>query len=307
MPWLLVLAAVMTLLTACQQPPASHPSVSKAASPAEQFKSEGDAFMAKADYVSAIEKYRQAADLDPTALGPRFGLGTANSFLEKRPEAVMQFRWVLARADTGSIEYQEAHRWLVRVGALPAPAASVDAGQLSQPRPADASSIGRLVGRTEWPEVTPQRRLITGTLSLVGDEPFTQDVKRSRAFRLGDVYEFKDVPSGPGGGGDWRHDGLGRKGFCRGGQGYESDARSGHEPRPGVEVRTPACVARDRGWRQDGQPAVGGRSLPLQRQRPAPDHRHREGDDQQYQRVLVATRVRVRPEPVLQVNERHRA
>jgi len=196
MPWLLVLAAVMTLLTACQQPPASHPSVSKAASPAEQLKSEGDAFMAKADYVSAIEKYRQAADLDPTAIGPRFGLGTANSFLEKRPEAVMQFRWVLARADTGSIEYQEAHRWLVRVGALPAPAASVDAGQLSQPRPADASSIGRLVGRTEWPEVTPQRRLITGTLSLVGDEPFTQDVKRSRAFRLGDVYEFKDVPSG---------------------------------------------------------------------------------------------------------------
>ncbi len=196
MPWLLVLAAVMTLLTACQQPPASHPSVSKAASPAEQLKSEGDAFMAQADYVSAIEKYRQAADLDPTAIGPRFGLGTANSFLEKRPEAVMQFRWVLARADTGSIEYQEAHRWLVRVGALTAPAASVDAGQLSQPRPADASSIGRLVGRTEWPEVTPQRRLITGTLSLVGDEPVTQDVKRSRAFRLGDAYEFKDVPAG---------------------------------------------------------------------------------------------------------------
>jgi len=95
MPWLLVLAAVMTLLTACQQPPASHPSVSKAASPAEQLKSEGDAFMAKADYVSAIEKYRQAADLDPTAIGPRFGLGTANSFLEKRPEAVMQFRYII--------------------------------------------------------------------------------------------------------------------------------------------------------------------------------------------------------------------
>ena len=40
----------------------------------------------------------------------------------------------------------------------------------------------------------PCFRLITGTLSLVGDEPVTQDVKRSRAFRLGDAYEFKDVP-----------------------------------------------------------------------------------------------------------------
>jgi hypothetical protein len=196
MPWLLVLAAVMTLLTACQQPPVSHPSVSKAVSPAELLKSEGDAFMTKADYVSAIEKYRQAADLEPAAIGPHFGLGVANSFLEKRPEAIIQFRWVLTRADVASIEYQEAHRWLVRVGALTAPSALADAGQLTQTRPADASSIGRLVGSTEWPEITPQRRLITGTLSLVGDEPVTQDVKRSRAFRLGDAYEFRDVPAG---------------------------------------------------------------------------------------------------------------
>jgi hypothetical protein len=44
--------------------------------------------------------------------------------------------------------------------------------------------------------VTPQRRLITGSLTLAGDEPVTHDIKRTRAFRLGDVYEFKDVPPG---------------------------------------------------------------------------------------------------------------
>ena len=33
-------------------------------------------------------------------------------------------------------------------------------------------------------------------MSLVGDEPVTQDVKRQRAFRLGDGYEFRDVPAG---------------------------------------------------------------------------------------------------------------
>ena len=32
--------------------------------------------------------------------------------------------------------------------------------------------------------------------ALIGDEPVTQDVKRNRAFRLGDGYEFKDVPAG---------------------------------------------------------------------------------------------------------------
>jgi TPR repeat len=187
------LAAALFLGVACQQAPVSHPPVSSL-SPAEQLKVEGDAFMAKGSYVDAIEKYRQAADLDPAAIGPRFALGTAYSFLEKRPEAILQFRWVMSHADSGSTEYQEAQRWLTRVGALVAPTVVADASQKGQA--VDPSTVGRLVGKTEWPGVSPQRRLITGTLSLVGDEPVTQDVKRNRAFRLGDGYEFKDVSAG---------------------------------------------------------------------------------------------------------------
>ncbi len=192
---IVLLAAALFLGAACQQAPVSHPPVSTL-SPAEQLKVEGDAFMAKGDYADAVEKYRQAADLDPAAIGPRFALGTAYSFLEKRPEAILQFRWVLGHADAGSDEYHEAQRWLTRVGALVAPTLVADAGQKGQARPVDPSTVGRLVGKTEWPGVTPQRRLITGTLSLVGDEPVTYDVKRDRAFRLGDGYEFKDVPAG---------------------------------------------------------------------------------------------------------------
>lgn len=192
---IILLAAALFLGAACQQAPVSHPPAAQNLSPAEQLKAEGDKLLAKGDYVNAIEKYRQAADLDPAAVGPRFGLGTAYSFLDKRPEAIAQFLWVLGRADTASGEYQEAHRWLARVGALPAPPAAADATQ-SAARPGDPSTIGRLVGRTEWPGVTPQKRLVGGTMSLIGDEPVTQDVKRNRAFRLGDRYEFRDVPAG---------------------------------------------------------------------------------------------------------------
>jgi tetratricopeptide repeat protein len=192
---IVLLAAALLLGAACQQAPVSHPPGSTL-SQAEQLKVEGDAFLTKGDYVDAVEKYRQAADLDPDAIGPRFALGTAYSFLEKRPEAILQFRWVLSHADAGSDEYQEARRWLTRVGALAAPTVVADAGQKGEARPADSSTVGRLVGKTEWPGVTPQRRLITGTLSLVGDEPVTYAVKRDRAFRLGDGYEFKDVPAG---------------------------------------------------------------------------------------------------------------
>ncbi len=193
-PVLLLAAALV--LASCQQAPVSRPPTAKAVSPTERLKAEGDALMAKANYADAVEKYRQAADLGPAAVGPRFGLGSAYSFLEKRPEAIVQFRWVLDRADTSSTEYQEARRWLLRVGALTAPPTVADAGQREPARAVDPSSTGHLVGKTQWPEVTPQRRLISGSLLLTGDEPVTQDVKRTRAFRLGDAYEFKEIPAG---------------------------------------------------------------------------------------------------------------
>ena len=190
----LLLAAAL-LLAACQQAPASRPAAS-AVSPIERLQAEGDALMARGSHADAVEKYRQAADLDPAAIGPRFRLGSAYSFLEKRPEAIVQFRWVLDRADPSSTEHREARRWLLRAGALPAPALLADASQREPARAVDPSSAGHLIGRTQWPEVTPQRRLITGSLLLAGDEPVTQDVKRTRAFRLGDAYEFKEVPAG---------------------------------------------------------------------------------------------------------------
>ena len=140
---ILLLAAALVLGAACQQAPVSHPPVSTL-SPAEQLKTEGDAFMAKGDYVNAVEKYRQAADLDPAAVAPRFGLGTAYSFLEKRPEAVLQFRWVLGHADAASREYQEARRWLTRVGALSEPTVA-DAGQKDETRPVDDLGLERLL------------------------------------------------------------------------------------------------------------------------------------------------------------------
>jgi len=194
---IILLAAALLLGTACQQAPVSHPPTSEKLSPVEQLKAEGDAVLAKGDYGNAVEKYRQAIDLDPSAVGPRFALGSAYSFLEKRPEAIVQFRWVMSRADAGSSEYQEAQRWLTRVGALVPPTTTVaEASQKNEARPADPSTVGRLVGKTEWPGVSPQRRMLSGTMSLLGDEPVTQDVKRNRAFRLGDGYEFKEVPAG---------------------------------------------------------------------------------------------------------------
>ena len=66
MPLLLLVAAL--LLAACQQPPARQVPATSAVSPAEQMLTEGGALMAQGNYVTAVEKLRQAADLEPDAI-----------------------------------------------------------------------------------------------------------------------------------------------------------------------------------------------------------------------------------------------
>ena len=78
---LLLLAAL--LLAACQQPPALQAPVTSAVSPAAQLRAEGDALMAGGNYTGAVEKFRQAIDLEPASVPLRFALGSAYSFLDR--------------------------------------------------------------------------------------------------------------------------------------------------------------------------------------------------------------------------------
>ena len=102
----LLLGAAL-LLTACQQPPALQAPAASSLSPAAQLRAEGDALMAGGNYAGAVEKFRQAIDLEPTSVPLRFGLGTAYSFLDRRSEAIAQFRWVVANAAAESTEASE--------------------------------------------------------------------------------------------------------------------------------------------------------------------------------------------------------
>jgi hypothetical protein len=159
--------------------------------------------MAKGDHAGALEKYRQAVDVEPGSVPIRFALGTAYSFLDKRPEAIAQFRWVVVNASAESVEHQEARRWLVRVGALVPPAESAASGGKSEVASAEApskksepSGLGSISGRTEWPGLSPAQQPAEVILMLIGDDAATRDVKRRAGIALGNAYEFKDVPAG---------------------------------------------------------------------------------------------------------------
>lgn len=193
---ILLLVAVV-LLAACQQPPASKP-VASAVSPVAQLRAEGDALMARGDYVAAVEKFRQATDLEPSSVSLRFALGIAYSFLDRRPEAIAQLRWVMANASAESTEYQEARRWLLRVGALvesPAVAGRSDASDAASKK-VDPAAQGSVAGQTQWPGVSPAEHQIPIRISLAGSEDATRQVGLRRDVSLGERFEFKDVPEG---------------------------------------------------------------------------------------------------------------
>jgi tetratricopeptide (TPR) repeat protein len=197
-PRLLLVAAL--LLAACQQPPARQVPVSSAGSPAEQMLAEGGALMAQGNYVTAVERLRQAADLAPGSVAIRFALGTAYSFLEKRPEAIAQFRWVMANAPVESTERAEARSWLVRVGALvePLPAAGKAdvASSDATAKTVDPAAQGSVSGQTQWTGVIPAEHRLPVTIAIVGSEDATRELRQRTQIQLGERFEFKDVREG---------------------------------------------------------------------------------------------------------------
>lgn len=157
--------------------------------------------MARGEYASAVEKFRQATDLEPASVPLRFALGIAYSFLDRRPEAIAQLRWVVSNASAESTEYQEARRWLVRVGALVEPSPGVGgkpvvASTEAVSTEAESAAKGAIAGKTEWSGLDPTREPVKIKIALAGDEESTRSVNRKTTVALGEPYEFKDVPEG---------------------------------------------------------------------------------------------------------------
>lgn len=193
----LLLAAVV-LLAACQQPPA-HPPVTSGISPVAQLRAEGDALMARGDHAGAVEKFRQAVDLEPNSVSLRFALGIAYSFLDRRPEAIAQLRWVVANASPELTEYVEARRWLTRVGVVvesPTVAAKSDPAAPETVKQVDPAEQGSVAGQTQWPGVSPAAQPVPIRIALAGAEDATRQVGMRRNISLGERFEFKDVPEG---------------------------------------------------------------------------------------------------------------
>jgi hypothetical protein len=183
-PGIVLAAAALLVLVGCQRPAPPPQRVSP------DLASQAVSALAGGDYGRAADLYRQALQREPESLPLHYGLAVAASHLDRKDEAIREFRWVLEHGREGSAEVATARGWLGRVGALPRPAAVARDGAR-----ATASLSGRALA-AEGAE-TPPRPMSRLQLMLVGQPGGGAEEARYR-LRTDEEgrFAFKDVPPG---------------------------------------------------------------------------------------------------------------
>ena len=177
----------LTLVLGCASPPsAERPSAGR------DIAAEALAASARADWVHAAELLRQALQLDPSRADSHYHLGLAASHLDRRDEAVREFRWVLANVAPELPEAVEARRWLTEAGVLtrPGEAPTAPSDRITEETPGDSGLQGRVV----WADGRPTAR---EQLFLKG-APKSPNETLQWVMRTDDVgrFEFKRIPAG---------------------------------------------------------------------------------------------------------------
>jgi hypothetical protein len=194
-----LLAAVVAVVLGCQQAPPAPPSA-PTKSPAVVLREEGDALASRGDYAGAAAKYETALASTPDDLALRFAFGSALSYLNRRSEAIVQLKHVVARATPDSQEYQLARQWLVNVGELreqqlAQPAATPATAESPVARTPQGPQVG-LSGTLEWKGIVQGQRRVPVRLTLTGQDFDNRNVKSARMARLAEKYSFANIPPG---------------------------------------------------------------------------------------------------------------
>jgi hypothetical protein len=110
-----VLAALSLLIGGCYASPGPAPRVQ------DDEARLAAAALEAGEYANAAELYRRAVTKAPDRLAVHYGLAVSVSYLDLKPEAIREFRWVLEHGAPDQPEVDNARKWLVKVGALAPP------------------------------------------------------------------------------------------------------------------------------------------------------------------------------------------
>lgn len=151
-----VLIGLLALLAGCQAP--SRPAQSAAPEDPAAIAARA---LAGGRYTDARELYRQALADAPDKVGLHYGLGVASSHLDRRDDAVREFRWVVQYGPQTAPEVAAARQWLTRAGALPITSLHTAAPSRSgeERQPGNASLEGRAIFAEAGQAPKPMARL----------------------------------------------------------------------------------------------------------------------------------------------------
>ncbi len=182
---------LLVLLAACQSP----------SPPARSTSSDTPAVLAAralaaGRYADATLLYREALGEASGKMELHYGLAVASSYLDRRDDAIREFRWVVQYGSPKAAEVDASRQWLIRAGALPPAAYTANpAGPEKERAAGNASLEGRAVfaegGQTPQPMQRQQ-------LFLVGqpNSPTQRERYNLRTDEQGN-FKFPDVVPGP--------------------------------------------------------------------------------------------------------------
>ena len=182
---------VLVILAACQSP--SPPARSTSSDTPEVLAARA---LAAGRYADAALLYREALGEASGKMELHYGLAVASSYLDRRDDAIREFRWVLQYGSPKAAEVDASRQWLIRAGALPPAAYTASpAGPEKERAAGNASLEGRAVfaegGQT--PQPMPRQQLF-----LVGqpNSPTQRERYNLRTDERGN-FKFPDVVPGP--------------------------------------------------------------------------------------------------------------
>lgn len=184
--------ALAVTLAACQSP--SQPARSTSSDTPGALAARA---LAAGRYADAALLYREALGESSGKMELHYGLAVASSYLDRRDDAIREFRWVLQYGPARAVEVDASRQWLVRAGALPpaAYAAANPTGPEKERAAGNASLEGRAVFAEGGQSPQPMSRL---QLFLVGqpNSPTQRERYNLRTDGHGN-FKFPDVVPGP--------------------------------------------------------------------------------------------------------------
>jgi hypothetical protein len=122
--------------------------------------------MDRGEYGAAAAILSQALASDPDNLGLHYRLGVSASYLNRKDEAVREFRWVMERGAAGSSEVETARNWLLVAG-VPVQDSALPAA-LTESSTSDDPPLGEVAGTVLWEEDGRTKPLARQPLFLKG-------------------------------------------------------------------------------------------------------------------------------------------